>query len=212
MTDIAVLGFGVVGSGVVEVAEKNRESIYNSVGETIRVKKILDIRDFSHSPYHHLFTRNSDEIFQDNSIQVVVETIGGTGAAYDLTKKALSCGKNVVTSNKELVAAHGPELLELAAENDVIYHFEASVGGGIPIIRPLRSTLAANEIQGIIGILNGTTNYILTSMKRDGKSFEDALREAQRMGMPSRILLPISKVMTHAGKLQYYLPLRITGM
>jgi len=182
MVNIAVMGYGVVGSGVVEVIRKNSVSISKKAGQEIRVKKILDIRDFPDSPERDLFTKNPDEIFDDPSIGIVVETIGGIGAAYEFTKKALSKGKNVVTSNKELVATHGPELLKLAKENGVNYLFEASVGGGIPIIRPLNRCLAANEIHSIIGILNGTTNYILTQMKRQGKNFDEALKEAQQKG------------------------------
>lgn len=182
MLNIAVLGYGVVGSGVVELIQQKNQGIKNKIGKGITVKKILDIRDFSNDPNWNLFTRDANEILLDDSIQIVVETIGGTGIAYDLTKKALNAGKNVVTSNKELVATHGPELLSLAAEKQVSYLFEASVGGGIPIIRPLYNCLAANEINSITGILNGTTNYILTAMSKEGKAFNDALREAQHNG------------------------------
>ncbi|HEY9061426.1 MAG TPA: homoserine dehydrogenase [Pseudobacteroides sp.] len=182
MIFVAVLGYGVVGSGVVEVIKKNRLSISQRAGEEICVKKILDIRDFADSPDRELLTKNSDDVFNDDSIKVVVETIGGVGIAYKFTKMALSKGKHVITSNKELVATHGPELLKMAADNNVHYHFEASVGGGIPIIRPLNNCLAANEINGITGILNGTTNYILTQMNRHGKDFDSALKEAQANG------------------------------
>jgi len=182
MANVAVLGYGVVGSGVVEVLKMNSISISQRAGELINVKKILDIRDFPDSPDRDLFTKNSDDIFYDDSIEIVVETIGGAGIAYELTKRALKSGKHVVTSNKELVATYGPELLKLAKQNGVNYLFEASVGGGIPIIRPLNQCLAANEIDGITGILNGTTNYILTQMKREGKDFGEALKEAQGKG------------------------------
>lgn len=182
MINVAVLGYGVVGSGVVEVIKKNRLSIAQKAGDEIRVKKILDIRDFSDSPDKDLLTKNAEEVFGDPEIDVVVETIGGAKIAYDFTKRAILLGKHVVTSNKELVATHGPELLLLAKENRVNYLFEASVGGGIPIIRPLYQCLAANEINGITGILNGTTNYILTQMKRAGKDFAEALKEAQQNG------------------------------
>jgi len=182
MVNIAVLGYGVVGSGVVEVLKTNRISIKERAGKEISVKKILDIRNFEDSPDKHLITSNPDEVFNDESISIVVETIGGTKIAYEYTKRALSLGKSVVTSNKELVATHGPELLKLAAEKGVRYLFEASVGGGIPIIRPLSQCLAANELNGIIGILNGTTNYILTQMKNTGKGFNEALKEAQMKG------------------------------
>lgn len=182
MIFVAVLGYGVVGSGVVEVIKKNRLSISQRAGEEICVKKILDIRDFDDCPDQELLTKNSDDVFNDDSISVVVETIGGKGIAYEFTKMALSKGKHVITSNKELVATHGPELLRMAADNNVHYHFEASVGGGIPIIRPLNNCLAANEINGITGILNGTTNYILTQMNKHGKDFDTALKEAQANG------------------------------
>ncbi|MDP4180631.1 MAG: homoserine dehydrogenase [Bacillota bacterium] len=182
MIYIAVLGYGVVGSGVVEVVRKNASSIAQRAGEEIAVKKILDIRDFPDSPDRELLTKNADEVFRDESIKVVAETIGGIGIAYQFTKTALSLGKHVITSNKELVATHGPELLKMAAENNVHYLFEASVGGGIPIIRPLHNCLAANEITHITGILNGTTNYILTQMRRAGKDFNTALKEAQANG------------------------------
>lgn len=182
MINVAVLGYGVVGSGVVEVIRKNRSTISKKAGEEIAVKKVLDVRDFSDSPDRELFTKDSNEVFNDKEISIVVETIGGARIAYEFTKKALSMGKHVVTSNKELVATHGPELLKLAKDNGVNYLFEASVGGGIPIIRPLNQCLAANEITGIVGILNGTTNYILTQMRKEGKDFSDALKEAQQNG------------------------------
>lgn len=182
MVNIAVLGYGVVGSGVAEVIRKNSISIAERAGEQIAVKKIADVRDFPGSPDQHLLTKNAEEIFDDESIGIIVETIGGAKIAYEFTKRALQRKKHVVTSNKELVANHGPELLQLAKENGVSYLFEASVGGGIPIIRPLYQCLAANEIQGITGILNGTTNYILTQMKNEGMNFAAALKEAQEKG------------------------------
>ena len=182
MINIAILGYGVVGSGVVEIVQNNSLGIKTRAGKSIKVKKILDIRDFPNDPNAHLFTKKPEEIFFDSSINVVIETIGGIGVAYKFTKEALQNGKSVVTSNKELVATHGPELLRIAEENGVCYLFEASVGGGIPIIRPLYNCLAANEITSITGILNGTTNYILTSMKNDGKGFDEALKEAQQNG------------------------------
>ncbi|WP_027621789.1 homoserine dehydrogenase [Acetivibrio clariflavus] len=183
MINVAVLGYGVVGSGVVEIIKKNCESISQKAGQEIRVKKILDIRDFDDTcPDKALITKNPEEIFGDDSINIVVETIGGAKIAYEYTKRALECGKHVVTSNKELVATYGPELLKIAKNNNINYLFEASVGGGIPIIRPLNRCLAANEIYSIVGILNGTTNYILTQMKKDGKDFDVALKEAQKNG------------------------------
>ena len=182
MINVAVIGYGVVGSGVAEVIRTNSMSITARAGEEIRVKKILDIRDFTDAPDQELLTKNPDDIFLDEEISVVVETIGGARIAYEYTKKALQLGKHVVTSNKELVATHGPELLKMANEHGVSYLFEASVGGGIPIIRPLNQCLAANEIIGITGILNGTTNYILTQMRKEGMDFGDALKGAQKNG------------------------------
>lgn len=182
MINIAILGYGVVGSGVAEVCRKNNDSIRRRAGNGINIKKILDLREFPEDPYADRVTHNADDIINDPEISVVVETIGGAGFAYDMSKRALSAGKHVVTSNKELVAKHGPELMSLASENGVNYFFEASVGGGIPIIRPLHKCLAANEIDSIVGILNGTTNYILTRMEESGKSFDEALREAQDLG------------------------------
>jgi len=180
--DIAILGYGVVGSGVAEVIRKNSWSIAERAGEQIRVKKILDIREFPDSPDRDLFTRDPDEIFNDPEIRLVAETIGGVGAAHEYTKRAFAAKKHVVTSNKELVATHGPELLKMAADNGVSYLFEASVGGGIPIIRPLSQCLAANVINGITGILNGTTNYILSQMRKENRDFNDALKSAQQNG------------------------------
>lgn len=182
MINVAILGFGVVGCGVAEVLKINSESIAQRAGQEIKVKWILDIRDFPGSPYADILTKNADDIFNDSSVDIVVETIGGAKIAAEYTRRALMAGKSVVTSNKELVASQGPELLKLAKENGVSYLFEASVGGGIPIIRPLNQCLAANDINGITGILNGTTNYILTHMRKEGKSFEDALKEAQKNG------------------------------
>lgn len=179
---IAVIGYGVVGSGVAEVIRKNSKSIADRSGEQITLKKILDIRDIPEGPDRALLTKNPDEIFADPEIKVVVETIGGVRIAHEYTKRAFIAGKHVVTSNKELVATHGPELLQMAADNGVSYLFEASVGGGIPIIRPLSQCLAANIINGITGILNGTTNYILSQMKREGRDFNDALKGAQQNG------------------------------
>ena len=182
MVNVAILGYGVVGSGVAEVIRKNSESIAQRAGTEIRVKWILDIRDFPDSPDKDVLTKNADDVFNDKDVSIVIETIGGATIAAQFTKRALEAGKSVVTSNKELVASQGPELLQLAREKGVSYLFEASVGGGIPIIRPLNQCLAANEINGITGILNGTTNYIFTQMRKEGKSFEAALKEAQQNG------------------------------
>ncbi|MBQ2897064.1 MAG: homoserine dehydrogenase [Clostridia bacterium] len=186
MINVAVLGFGVVGSGVVELIEKNAETINKGLKEQIKVKKILDIRDFEGHKYQDLFTKDFDEILNDDEISIVIETIGGKEPARTFTEKALKKGKSVVTSNKELVAAFGSELMVTAKENNSYYMFEASVGGAIPVLRPLGTCLAANNITDIWGILNGTTNYILTRMFEGGASFEDALKEAQQKGYAER--------------------------
>jgi homoserine dehydrogenase len=180
--DIAILGYGVVGSGVAEVCRLNSEMIRKRAGEPVTIKKILDVRDFPNDPLAERFTHDAGEIFADPDIAVVVETIGGVGAAYDLTRQALLARKHVVTSNKELVATFGPELMALARENGVSYMFEASVGGGIPIVRPLHKCLSANIVETITGILNGTTNYILTRMAESEIGFDQALAEAQAQG------------------------------
>lgn len=182
MFNIAILGFGTVGSGVMEVIEKNADRISQNAGQEIRVKYIVDVRDFTGSPYEKLITRDFAVVENDPDVKLVVETIGGAGVAYDFTRRSLMGGKSVVSSNKELVATHGYELLQLAAEKGVNYLFEASVGGGIPIIRPITQCLAANKINEIYGILNGTTNYILTEMIKNGVTFEKALGEAQEKG------------------------------
>ncbi len=184
MINVAVLGFGTVGSGVVEII--NNKDFSKKTGKDINVKKVLDIRTFDDSPYKDLITSDFESILNDDEITVVCETMGGTNPAYDFTKRSLLAGKSVVTSNKELVATHGTELLKIAKEKGVCYMFEASVGGGIPIIRPLGNCLAANDINWIMGILNGTTNYILTKMINDGESFENALADAQAKGYAER--------------------------
>lgn len=186
MIKAAILGFGVVGSGVYEILKGNASGIAKKTKEEIEVKYILDIRDFSDREDAHIFTKNFDDILNDEEVKVVVEVMGGVEPAYTYTKAALLAGKNVVTSNKELVAKCGTELLRLAKENSVNYMFEASVGGGIPIIRPLATCLAANNVKEIYGILNGTTNYILTQMFENGVSFDDALSDAQRLGYAER--------------------------
>lgn len=182
MVNVAILGFGVVGSGVAEVLDKNVAKIAQKAGQEIGLKYILDLRDFPDSPYRDRVVKDFSLIEQDPEVDIVVETIGGVRAAREFTVRALKAGKSVVTSNKELVAEHGCELLGLARDNGVSYLFEASVGGGIPILRPLGQCLAANELTEICGILNGTTNYILTRMIRSGLSFEAALKEAQEKG------------------------------
>jgi len=182
VSEIAVLGFGVVGSGVVEVIDKNSGMIARNAGQRIRVKYILDVRDFPDSPYKDLFVKDFETILDDPDITVVVEVIGGVGVALEFTRRSLEAGKNVVTSNKELVATHGYELLALARDKGVNYLFEASVGGGIPVIRPLAQCMAANQIYEIYGILNGTTNYILSEMAKNDAGFSDALLDAQQKG------------------------------
>ena len=180
---IAVMGYGTVGSGVVEVIETHEKSIANGTnGEKMEVAKILDLRDFPGDSHEALFTKDFNDILNDDEIKVVAETMGGVNPAFDFTMKLLKAGKSVVSSNKELVAQKGPELLAAAEESGSNYLFEASVGGGIPIIRPMSQCLVANNIEGIAGILNGTTNFILTKMIEDGMTFEDALKLAQDNG------------------------------
>lgn len=182
VSKIAVMGFGVVGSGTVELFYKNKDLIEKRSGRQMDIKYILDLRDFPNSQFKDKFTKNFDDIINDPEIKVAAEVMGGKTFAYDYTKRLLSRGVSVVTSNKELVAYHGAELIKLAKQNHCNYFFEASVGGGIPIIRPLHQCLAANRIERISGILNGTTNYILTKMIFDQVSFEQALADAQRLG------------------------------
>ncbi len=182
MAKIAVLGYGVVGSGTVEVVYKNKEGLSSKAGEDIDVKYILDLRDFPDSPYADKFVKDFNVIVNDPEIDVVVEVLGGVKFAYPYVKSSLEAGKSVVTSNKELVATYGAELLEIAREKNVNFFFEASVGGGIPIIRPLHQCLAANSIDEIAGILNGTTNFILTKMFKENMAFDEALKIAQDLG------------------------------
>ena len=182
MSKVAILGYGVVGSGVYEILKNSADCVCKNAGKSIEVKYILDIRDFDSHPEKHLFTKDFGDILADKEVDIVAEVIGGATVAYEFTKAALSAGKNVVTSNKELVATYGTELLKLAADNGVSYLFEASVGGGIPLIHPMHRCLTANNIVRIMGILNGTTNYILTSMLKDNITFEDALKDAQKKG------------------------------
>lgn len=182
MTKIAVMGFGTVGSGVVEVLMENNDSIVGKACDELEVKYILDVREFPGHPLADRIIHDFSIIEQDPEIKIVAETIGGATIAYEFTKRCLLAGKSVVTSNKELVATHGLELLTIAKEKNINYLFEASVGGGIPIIRPLTRCLSANRIDEIYGILNGTTNYILTQMIQCGVSFEDALKQAQENG------------------------------
>lgn len=186
MVQVAVLGYGTVGSGVVEVLEENKEKITPRAGEELNVKYILDLRDFPGDPFENKVVHDVNIILEDPEVQVVCETMGGVEPAFTFSRKALMAGKSVCTSNKELVAAHGPELLRLAKENKCNYLFGASVGGGIPIIRPMNSALTAEKIESIHGILNGTTNYILTKMDKEGADFEDVLKEAQEKGYAER--------------------------
>ena len=182
MVNVAILGFGVVGSGAAEVLTGNRAIIEKKLGTPVCVKRILDLREFPDSPFGHLVTHDFNDILNDPEISIVAEMMGGSHPAYDFTKACLEAGKSVVTSNKEVVARFGAELLDLAAKKGVRYLFEASVGGGIPIIRPMVNDLASNEIISVNGILNGTTNYILTQMLENGTAYEDALRDAQAKG------------------------------
>lgn len=182
MKKIAILGFGVVGSGVAEVLTENKSLIEKRLGESVEIKYILDLRDFPDSPFAEKVIHDFNIILNDPEISIVAEMMGGSHPAYDFSKASLLAGKNVVTSNKEVVAKFGTELLSIAKENNVRYLFEASVGGGIPIIRPINNDLVSNKITSIDGILNGTTNYILTQMNENGTSFADALRDAQLKG------------------------------
>ena len=186
MIKIAVLGYGTVGSGVVEVIEKNKDMVNKKAGEELSIKYILDLRDFPGDPYENKVVHDYQTIVNDPEIQIICETMGGTGDAYEFTKQALQVGKSVCTSNKELVAAHGPELLTMAKEHKCNYLFEASVGGGIPIIRPLNYSLTAEKIESITGILNGTTNYILSKMEKEGADFDAVLKRAQEKGYAER--------------------------
>lgn len=186
MIQIAVLGYGTVGSGVVEVINTNHESINKRVGQEVNIKYVLDLRDFPGDPVEKILVHDYETIINDPEVDIVVEVMGGVEPAYTFTKRALQAGKSVCTSNKELVARHGLELLEIAEEKNINYMFEASCGGGIPIIRPLHSSLTADEIDEISGILNGTTNYILSKMQAENADFEEVLKEAQEKGYAER--------------------------
>lgn len=180
--DIAILGYGTVGSGTVTVITRNREIIADDSGEVLRIKAILDLRDFPGDPYEDKIVHNFEEIVNDPTIEVVAETMGGVHPAFEYISQLLEAGKSVVTSNKDLVAAYGEELLEIAASHHVDFFYEASVGGGIPIMRMINECMIQERIQEIMAILNGTTNYILTEMEEEGTSFEEALEDAQDMG------------------------------
>ncbi len=186
MIHVAVLGYGTVGSGVVEVIEKNKAEVNKKSGTELNVKYILDLRDFPGDPYEAKVVHDYEVILNDEDVSIICETMGGVRPAYDFTKKALQKGKSVCTSNKELVANHGPELIAIAKENNCNYLFEASVGGGIPIIRPLNASLTAEKVEAITGILNGTTNYILSKMQNEGADFDAVLKIAQEKGYAER--------------------------
>ena len=182
MIKIAVLGYGTVGSGVVKVLNTNAGVIAKRAGQEVGVKYVLDLRDFPDDPVQSKVVHDFNVIVEDPEIDIVVETMGGTKPAYEFVKRSLQSGKSVCTSNKELVAAYGAELVHIAKSKNVNFLFEASVGGGIPIIRPLNQSLTADRIEQINGILNGTTNYILTKMANEGSDFEDVLKQAQELG------------------------------
>ena len=186
MIKVAIMGYGTIGSGVYEVLTGNRDKIAANVGQEVQVKYILDLRDFPGSPVEDKIVHDFQVIADDLEVQIVVETMGGLNPAYPFVKTCLEAGKNVVTSNKALVATHGTELLAIAREKQVNFQFEASVGGGIPIIRPLYECLMGEQIQEITGILNGTTNFILTKMDKEGASFDTVLKEAQELGYAER--------------------------
>lgn len=186
MKKVAVMGYGTIGSGVVEILDRNKEVIAEKTGEEVSVKYILDLREFPKSAVENKIIHDFSVILNDPEISMVIETMGGLNPAYSFVKSSLMAGKHVATSNKALVAAYGTELLRLAKEHKVNFFFEASVGGGIPIIRPLYTSLSGEKIEEITGILNGTTNYILTKMAKDGQTFENALKEAQDLGYAER--------------------------
>ncbi len=182
MINIAVMGYGTVGSGVVEVIRTNGERINQRIGDELNIKYVLDLRDFPGDPVEDILIHDFETIIQDDDVKIVVEVMGGIDPAYTFVKRCLLAGKSVATSNKALVAKHGAELLSIARDNNVNYLFEASVGGGIPIIRPLNSSLTADEIEEITGILNGTTNYMMTKMFYEGADYDTVLKEAQDNG------------------------------
>lgn len=186
MVNIAVMGYGTVGSGVVEVVNTNGARINQRIGDELNIKYVLDLRDFPEDPVQEKIVHDFETIINDDEIKIVVEVMGGIEPAYTFVKRCLQAGKSVATSNKALVAKHGAELLSIAEENNINFLFEASVGGGIPIIRPLNSSLTADEIEEITGILNGTTNYMLTKMFYEGADYDTVLKEAQANGYAER--------------------------
>lgn len=179
---VALLGYGTVGSGVAKILQDNKDLIEKKVGEMLELKHVLDLREFPNSPIQALLTKDFNDIIADKEVKIVAEAMGGTNPTYQFAKQVLESGKSYVTSNKELVAQYGAQLLEIAKKNHVHFLFEASVGGGIPIIRSLCESVTADDIEEIKGILNGTTNYILTKMQKEGRTFEDVLKEAQELG------------------------------
>lgn len=182
MISVAVMGYGTVGSGVVEIIDKNKKEINEKAGDEVSVKYILDLRDFPGDPHQDKFIKDYKILVDDPEVDIVVEAMGGIEVAYKFTKEALLNGKSVCTSNKAVVAEHGPELLKIAKEHNCTYIFEASVGGGIPIIRPLHTSFTAEKIESITGILNGTTNYMLTKMDEENCDYDEVLKEAQAKG------------------------------
>lgn len=186
MIGAAILGYGTVGSGVQKILSENRRHIARMVGEEVRLTHVVDIRPLDDMPPEIVVTRRFEDILESPEVKIVVECIGGAGVAYEFTRRALESGRSVVTSNKELVSTRGDELLEIARAHSAMYLYEASVGGGIPLLRPIGQCLRANNILGVDGIVNGSTNYLLTRMEREGVSFPSALGEAQRLGYAER--------------------------
>ena len=182
MINVAILGYGTVGSGVFEVLNENKESISRRAGQELHVKYVLDLRDFPGQPVEKVLVHDYEQIVSDPEVDIVVEVMGGVEPAYTFVKKALLAGKNVCTSNKALVAKHGRELMDIAKEKSINFLFEASCGGGIPIIRVINSSLTGDEIDEVTGILNGTTNYMLYKMSTEGCEFDTVLKEAQQKG------------------------------
>ena len=201
MIKAAIMGFGTIGSGVAEVLDINKKSIAARVGDEVELKYVLDLRDFEGDPIQEKIVHDYKVIAEDPEVAIVVETMGGVEPAYTFVKTMLEAGKHVTTSNKALVAAKGAELIALAKEKNVNFMFEASVGGGIPIIRPLNSCLTADEIEEITGIVNGTTNYMMTEMTEKGADFNEVLKDAQAKGYAEKD--PTADVMPHAVRLQF---------
>ena len=182
MVNVAILGYGTIGSGVAQIIDENNSILAERIGDGIGVKSILDLRDFPGDKNEKKVTKNIDDIVSDEDVDIVVECMGGVEPAYTFVKRCLLAGKSVTTSNKALVAVHGSELIEIARKNNINFMFEASVGGGIPIIRPILSCLTAEDILEITGILNGTTNFMMTKMSNEGSEYADVLKEAQSLG------------------------------